>query len=375
MHQWHYISELILVLIILVAIGVTLKTIWPRETLFVRWPLWGEKQEEVVVPPSAPQEELVRRTIDGVLVKKGEENPPLAAVMIENMVEAQPIDGIDKANLIFESVTEANITRFLAVYTIDDTPSSHWDSSGSGVLAKARNFEIGPVRSARPYYLDWVTELNALYAHVGGSPEANKLIKQGIVKDLDQWFESQYFWRDTKKPGPHNVYTSADLLAQAVRKEEFTQKEIGHWQFKDDAASDARGLVEKITVGYNNPYNVEWQYNKEENEYQRLQWGDEPPTGGDGVHRTADGNVIKAKNIAVAWLSMKVLDEVGRKWFGTTGQGKAVVFQDGQAIKGAWRKPSRGERMKFFNESGEEIEFNAGTTWIEILPQGYKVEY
>ena len=357
LHRKHYIFELILVLIIVAAVGITIKNVWPSGKSFRFWNRPAPTQESL--SPVIPQENLVRRAIDGIKVGQGKENLPLVAVMIENMVEAQPISGIDKASLVFESVTEANITRFLAVYAADDT---------------LKDFEIGPVRSARPYYLDWATELNALYAHVGGSPEANKLIKQGIVKDLDQWFKSQYFWRETSKLGPHNVFTSTDLLKQAVQKEKFEQKIFSPWQFKDEAAIGERGSIEKIVVGYSNPYDVTWQYDKEHNEYQRLQWGapgDEPRV----QHKTADGDVIKTKNIAVAWLPMKILDEVGRKWFGTIGQGKAVVFQDGQAIKGTWNKPSRDERMKFFNESGEEIKFNAGTTWVEVVPTGYKVGY
>lgn len=366
LHQQHYVFELILVLVIVAAVGITIKNIWPSDRPFRLW-------SETIVPvqelplPMAPQENLVRRAIDGVKVAQGQENPPLVAVMAENMIEAQPISGIDKASLVFESVTEANITRFLAIFALDDSPSSRWDSNESGVLAKARDFVIGPVRSARPYYLDWAAELGALYTHVGGSPEANQLIKKGIVNDLDQWFKSQYFRRDTKKPGPHNVYTSADLLKQAIQQEEFEQKVFAPWQFKDEAAIGERGAVEKITVGYNAPYDVTWQYDKGQNEYTRQQWG--------GPHKTTNGSEIKAKNIAVAWLPMKILDEVGRKWFGTTGQGKAVVFQDGQAIKSTWRKPSRGERMKFFDESGEEIEFNAGTTWVEIVPTNYNVQF
>lgn len=342
-----------------------------------------KKNKTTETAPASPEIiKQVRRAIDGLLVEEGKEKPPLAAVMIENMVEAQPISGIDKANLVFEAVTEANITRFLAFYPLDDS---------------LKDFEIGPVRSARPYYLDWTAELGALYAHVGSSPGADRLIKKGIVQDLDQWFKSQYFNRVSWRPGPHNIYTTVDLLKQALAEVRPLKNPQGltsavqednpaGWLFKDDAPSGERGKVGEIKIDYVAPYDVVWRYDKENNEYVRYQWG-LLGTANDSAavspaekpviapHKTADGSLIKAKNIVVVWQEMKVLDEVGRKWFGTIGEGKAIVFRDGQAIQGIWRKPSRSERMRFFDASGNEVVFNAGTTWVEIAPVGYGVEY
>jgi hypothetical protein len=296
---------------------------------------------------------LNRRAIDGLFIEEGQKQPPIAAVVIENMIEAQPLSGIDKASLVFEAITEANITRFLAFYSLDNLKD---------------DFKIGPIRSARPYFLDWASEFQALFGHVGGSPEANQLLKKTeLIYDLDQWFESQYFERVNFKPRPHNVYTSFSLLKTAA--ERFLKKEqnFESWRFKDDEIKEKRGWVERIYIGYSKPYDCYWIYDRENNVYVRHQWG--------GEERTAEGELIKAKNIVVIWLPMKVVDEVGRKWFGTIGQGKAVVFRDGEVVEGIWRKSTPQERIKFFETTGKEIEFNAGLTWIEVLPIGYNVEW
>lgn len=300
------------------------------------------------------EKEPNRRALDGMPVDEGWEYPAVVGVMVENMEEAQPISGLDQASVVFESVMEANITRFMAFFALGV-------SEGSGKIS------IGPVRSARPYFLDWVQEFDALYAHVGASPEADALIKRGVVRDLDQWFQSQYFWRDTGRPRPHNVYTSLELLKRATDKKAITETKIEAWKFKQDADFEKRGTVESLSIGYTDPYRVAWKYDRERNAYAREQWG--------GLHRMADGAALRPKNIAVAWLPMKVLDEVGRKWFGTIGEGEAVVFRDGEAVKGVWRKPSREDRMRFFDEKGGEIVFNAGQTWVEIVPEGYNVEF
>ena len=72
---------------------------------------------------------------------------------------------------------------------------------------------------------------------------------------------------------------------------------------------------------------------------------------------------------------MKVLDELGRKQFTTIGEGKGLVFQDGRVSVGTWEKPGARERMRFYDAQGNEMEFNGGVTWIEIVPYGDKVEY
>jgi len=331
----------------------------------------------------------VRRGLDGVLVEPGKEKSPFAGVMVENMVEAQPISGLADANLVFEALTEANITRFLAYFVLPPPPPQsspikveEVDGNPPPPVGGARgggDIEIGPVRSARPYYLDWASEFDTLYGHVGSSPVAYDMLrKQGVegVHDLDQWYKSEYFRRVTSRPAPHNVLTSSELLRKAYddifgssasAAAEAELPNIDPWKFKGDASPDVRGNVSDIKIGYAAPYNVEWLYDKARNSYTRMQWG--------GVHKDAQGREIVTKNIAVAFEEMKVLDDLGRKQFTTIGEGKGLVFQDGRVSVGTWKKPSARERMRFYDAQGNEIEFNGGTTWIEIVPTGYNVSY
>ena len=337
---------------------------------------WRDKRVAPVV--KAPEVVRVRRALDGVMVEKGKESPPIAGVMIENMVEAQPLSGVADASLVFEAVTEANITRFLAYFILD---------------AGGPSFAIGPVRSARPYYLDWASEFDTLYAHVGSAPAAYELLrKKGVdgVHDLDQWYNSQYFTRVTNRFAPHNVYTNTELLAKAYEAvltpttpnpssgrrgneavsspfEGEVRRGLSPWQFKNDASPDLRGNVTDIAVGYTAPYNVKWKYDVQKNQYGRLQWA--------GMHKDANGKEIIAKNIAVAFEEMKVLDDMGRKEFTTIGEGKGLVFQDGRVVVGTWKKAASRERMRFYDGQGNEVAFNAGVTWIEIVPKGYEVKY
>ncbi|HSD12679.1 MAG TPA: DUF3048 domain-containing protein, partial [Patescibacteria group bacterium] len=147
----------------------------------------------VAEPAAAPTK---RRVIDGVAVP--EDAPDVTgyfAATIDNLSVARPQAGLTKASLVFEAPVEGGITRFLAVFPDDVTAD-----------------RIGPVRSARPYFLDWASEFDAVYAHVGGSPEALEKIVAYDMRDLNEFFAGKYFWRDENRDAPHNAYTSTVRL-------------------------------------------------------------------------------------------------------------------------------------------------------------------
>lgn len=294
-----------------------------------------------------------RRFIDGSLVAIPEANLYPIGVMIENLPAARPQSALIKANLVYEALSEGGITRFLAFYATSEAIS-----------------EIGPVRSARSYYLDWAKELNALYAHIGGSPQAIVDIKKYDIFDLNQFFNSQYFWRAKTVPAPHNVFTSSKLLVLALRDKQAA--EMGNykpWLFKDDAVLDERPTEAKtIKIDFSSfSYQVEYQYQKESNEYLRLQAG--------APHLDKSGTQIKAKNVVVQFVKTRLADEQ-RLAMETTGEGEALVFLDGSSIVAKWSKQTREDRTRFYHkDNGEEIEFNAGTTWVEIVPSDRQIEY
>src|SRR3989344_7322518 len=139
--------------------------------------------------------------LNGVKVDEANQVSLAAAIMVENQIDARPPSGLAQAKIVYEILTEATITRFLAIYDLSEN------------LQK-----IGPVRSARPYFIDLALEYGALYAHSGGSPAALERLKDDdSISNLDEFFgyNSGYFWRDNQRSAPHNLYTSSSLLAEA----------------------------------------------------------------------------------------------------------------------------------------------------------------
>lgn len=300
---------------------------------------------------------LVPRKIDGVLVPEEEANLFPVAVIVENLTVARPQAGLDKAQIVFEALAEGGITRFLAVYARGQT---------------AEVPQIGPVRSARPYYVDWAEELGAMFVHIGGSPQALKEIDKRKIFDLNQFFNSKYFWTDKtlKKAVEHTKFTSLDKMVFALRDKNKLDAVPSYdvWKFKSDKnISDRPETNKPIEIDFSSyNYKVEYRYDWEKNDYARHQAGQ--------PHLMKSGDAIRAKNVLVAYTKTTLADKE-RLAMETVGEGEALIFRDGEAIKGKWKKLSAKDRLKFYDSEGMEVKLNAGTSWVEIVPTDRVVKY
>lgn len=302
--------------------------------------------------PSGIIAEVERSALGGekIILGKDATSVPLVAVMIDNFFDSRPAVGLSKAIFVWEAPVEAGITRFLAIFPLN------------------REVEkIGPIRSLRPYFIDWATEIGAVIAHCGGSPESLKKAANLGIRHIDEYANGNTFWRTWKRVAPHNLLTSTENLKETFEERGYLPRDFGIWIFKDDAPRADRPESQEIKIDFNRPEHfVLWKYNPSKNDYTRWQNG--------AIHKDDVGDEIHAKNIAVQFVEIKILDEVGRREIKTIGQGEALVFLDGQKIEAVWKKPSREERTIFYEKTGEEIEFNAGITWVEVMPVGAKVE-
>ncbi|NIV72915.1 MAG: DUF3048 domain-containing protein [Calditrichae bacterium] len=291
------------------------------------------------------------RKLDGLAVESEQANSIPWAIMIENHWESRPPSGLSGASIVFEVPVEYGITRFMAIY----------DSA-------VEIDEIGPVRSARDYYLDWASEFGALYAHVGGSPKSLEEIPQANIHDLNQFFNGRYYWRSQDRSAPHNVYTNSELLQKAMRDKWINEAyDYGTWRFKEDRVLEKPGPTE-IEVDYSTEeYYVRWEWTSGTNEYLRYNDGE--------LHDDADGTQIRAKNIAVVQTEAYILDREGRLNLRTLGKGKAWVFRDGEVVEATWSKPTAQSRLKFYDVTGRDIEFNRGSTWVQIITNRWDLKW
>lgn len=292
-------------------------------------------------------------------------------VMVENHVDARPMLGLSRADVIYEAVAEGGITRFLAIYLCQDVG------------------DIAPIRSARTYFLDWLSEYDAAYAHVGGANTpgpANALgqIRDYGIYDLDQFgLGFPTYWRGTDRLAPHNVHSTTKKLWEAAKERDFGpendkgvrwDKNFVFWKFKDDASLESRGDQKPVSVPFwsnYSDYTTIWQYDKQANLYRRYH--------GDAAQMDSVTNEhLSAKVVIVQFQTERRANDGypdGHLLYGTTGSGDALIFQDGGAVEGKWIKEKRQTRTKFVNDKGKEIELNRGLIWIETIPVGNDVTY
>ncbi len=299
------------------------------------------RQTQTVIEPT------YRHPLTGSLLYKEKASlPQVFSVMIDNHEDAWPPSGLEEAFLVIEAPVEGGISRMLAFFSDEQEVE-----------------KIGPVRSARPYFLDWANELDAIYTHVGGSNAALDLIASGGTFDLNEYWWGDYFWRSNDRYAPHNVYISTKLLKEyyEFREEQGKTPErlYGFWKFKDPESVPT--VVSQIHIDFSTPvYVVDWVYDSQTQTYTRSQFHQ--------LHLASSGKQISANNIAVVITDIDVIDSIGRREIRTLGEGQAIIFQDGQMIKALWKKSSQTERLAFYDaQSQKEIFMNAGVTWIEVI--------
>lgn len=302
-------------------------------------------------------------------------------IMIENHQESRPQSGLSKADVVYEAVAEGGITRFLATFFC-------------GVSAEET--QVGPVRSARIYYMDWASEYGTspLYVHVGGANKPGQTDALGSIKkygwdlynDINQFSVGfPTFWRDYERLGhpvatEHTMYSTTDKLWEVAKERGLTNKDkdgkawgdnFVSWKFQDGQASSqpAAGKISfPFWKGYED-YNVTWDYDAVSNRYKRSHAG---------VAHTDLNNEeqLMASNVVVLFTRERgPLDELMHMLYDTTGSGKALVFQNGEVVEATWSKKTRTDRTKFMDNKSKEISFVRGPIWIEVLNTGTKVEY
>ena len=296
------------------------------------------------------------RLLDGRIVAKEDSSLLPVGVMIENLPSVRPQSGLSNAQIVYEALVEGFSTRFLVVFDPNELPD-----------------KIGPVRSARPYYLEWISEYDGLYVHAGGSPEALAAVDGLGLKDLNALWNGQYFWRDSSQPAPHNLYTSSELLGYAVRDLGFEDKVaefvLGIFSSEpnlEERPEDAKKVIIRFS-GYN--YEVEYQYDRDSNEYLRFNGGVEHKD------RNTDQQ-IRAKNVIVVEIPPVVsIGEKGRLTFDISGEGRALVARHGEVIEGTWKKSDRTTKTRYYDSDGEEVDLGRGSTWVHIIPETQEYTY
>ncbi len=305
---------------------------------------------------------------------------------------ARPQVGLTQAGVVFEAIAETGITRFAAVF---QNPTSS---------------AIGPVRSLRPYYLDWDTPFDCTVTHAGGSHEALEAIKKGGQRNLDENYA--YMWREEgtdrlwnnlftsptdllKFNSDHGYSTSNPKTFPRLTPDEALEIAQRNTSPKDPAADNSSNqesldgqpdLASTIRINFSNliNYNTLYSYDSESNTYARsYQTGDphlvyECPANLNQPNTQTECGELKqlAPSVVVAMMIKEhTMADGYHESIATIGSGQAYIFQNGAVIEGTWSKSSQNSQISFKDASGEVIKFTPGQLWIAAVPQFGDVEW
>lgn len=305
---------------------------------------------------TAATDNYVPAPLTGIMTDPANLEKRPVAVMVENAPAARPQSGLPKADIVYEVLAEGGITRFLAIYHSQDSDN------------------VGPVRSARPYYIERALEYNALYAHCGGSEDAKKFVKTARVADMDEFGIGRRggaYWRVKSRKAPHNLYGATDKIRQVGLEKGYQARvRVPKFSFLSPGEKLDDGLTaQEIVINYPRNYSqVKYIYNPDKDLYFRY-------NGGKAHIDNVTGKQLTARNIIVQYTNTKVIDAEGRLDVQMIGSGKALFFIDGQVYRGRWEKGALRAWTVYRDEQGKEIRLRPGQTWIEVVPSNTRVDY
>lgn len=330
--------------LILAGLGVLIAAIIMATVLLFQSPKQTVTSLATTPPSVTPKPVVYYSPLTGTKVPdQASTQQAVTAIMIENSPDARPQSGLRQAGVVFEAIAEGGITRFLALYQ------------------EAKPQLIGPVRSVRLYYVDWLAPFQASVAHVGGSKFALDQVRNGSYRDIDQFFNGAYYWRATDRYAPHNVYTSFEKLDALNLKKGYTSSTFTAWPRADGTAAKtptATSIDVKISSAL---YNSHYDYDATTNTYKRFE-------GGQAHNDREAGQLTPATVVVLDTAMTKVFEDGYREQITTIGSGKAHVFQNGTVQEVTWTKTDRGSQIKFTDANGAEVSFNRGQTWITAVP-------
>lgn len=346
----------IIVLICIVVLAVILSMNKPKKDLIFNEVDIANHESEIETKAEESKQEQVPVKND-IKIFKGNDRP--IAFMIDNNRNAQPHASINSTYMVYEIIVEGGETRLMAIF--------------KGVEAD----QVGPIRSARHYFLDYAMENDAIYAHLGLSPQADSDMKSFHINNINgQVYDtgkartnSSLYWRVKHKKAPHNAYTNtASILKIATDKGYATtsnKESVLKYVSKEVelTATDAI-LANSVKIPYSKGHTVEYKYNANTKRYTRYSKGKKMT---DEISKED----VTTKNIIITFAKNYTLDDgenKGRQDVVTVGELQGYYITNGKAIKIKCIKKGRTEQTTYVDMQGKEIDVNDGNTWVSICP-------
>lgn len=284
------------------------------------------------------------------------------AIKIQNAAMSRPQYGLPQADIVYEHLTEAAITRFTAIYLCQDVG------------------KVGSTRSARFIDLEIPAMYRSILAFSGTSPGLYPKFTTADFKErefVQNWgWHAEAFFRDTELrkqgvPIEHTLFVDARKVWQTATKIGINQRqELSGLSFDRDIPAGGQPATHIHIPFPSRDMVVDWRYDAASGVY--LRWVEGKP-----FLDAASGQQITATNVIVVYathVDADFYEDYPRtNWPSVQiqlwGTGPAIIFRDGQALKGLWARPQRDDMVVFRDEAGQvPLPLKPGNTWIELVP-------
>lgn len=300
---------------------------------------------------------LAYADLDGVAAPVDQAHRLPLAIMIDDQQLARPQSGISSASIVYQAPADGDADRYMFVF-----------QEGTAT-------DIGPVRSARPYYVYWAAEYKALFGHFGGDANALQRVIPAMAKNIYNMDDlnggSCPYHRITTRSSPHNAYTNSTILISCLAKKGYppTYQSLPTRPFKGDLPLVQRPASQVISIAYPTGA-VGYQYDPTTDSYLRL-------ISGKPEIDPANNQQVFGRNIIVMYQAVSIDPyseyDHARPDVANVGSGKAIVFQEGSQIVATWKKTSNTDLTRFYDASGSEMELVRGEIFMQSIPPPYAV--
>jgi len=275
------------------------------------------------------------------------------AIMIDNEEPAWPHSGLQDSYMIYEMIIEGGETRMVALFKNKTTA------------------KIGPIRSARHYFVHYAMEHNAIFTHFGWSPKAEATISTYNVNNINGIYDT-YFWR--VGGGYHNAFSSIEKIKKTATNKKYidsgSDKPI--YNYSVDEISLEKGVeISGLKIKYSDLHNVSYVYNSDQKVFYRSMRGKVDKDRETGLQ-------YHAKNIIIMYVKNYNLPDAetkGRQELENIGTGTGYYITNGKYINITWKKESAKAKTLWLDENNKEIVLNDGITYVQLAPSDYKIDF
>ncbi len=270
-------------------------------------------------------------------------------ISVENHPDARPQWGLTSSDIVWEMVAEGGITRMLLMY-----------ADASRIPEK-----VGPVRSARHYFVDLAEGFDAIFVHFGYSPYAKNQINNHGVNNINGLVDN-YFYRDHSRgvSSEHTAYTTGEAIINAIENKGYRTEALEDYtspfKFNKKAKKLADGECNEIVVSFSSGYTYTYTYNADDGVYYSKL------NGNSFVDN--NGTQQNFENIIVCYTDITAIagDSKSRVNFDLS-EGKGVYVSNGTYENITWEKGDSADMMKFYNADGKRLSLNTGRSYIAIV--------